>query len=99
MIQKLQRDEPAPKLTKLAITAESEADRYDTHHAVICSVCSGPPITDLNGRLKEVADAVVKAPTFARQAEVKAWEQELIPCEHTLTLTQDTSRSIPSQGE
>lgn len=39
-------------------------------------------------------DAVLKANTFARQEEVKAWEQELTACEHTLCLEQDAARQI-----
>ena len=37
--------------------------------------------------------------TFARQEEVKAWEQELTACEHTLYVEQAASRKIESQGE
>jgi ubiquitin carboxyl-terminal hydrolase 5/13 len=43
-------------------------------------------------------DAVLKANTFARQEEVKAWEQELTACEHTLYLEQDAARQIESQN-
>ena len=34
----------------------------------------------------------------ARQSEVKAWEEEINPCEHTLTLEQFVSGPIPSSG-
>ena len=50
------------------------------------------------GKLPAVVDGVLKANTFARQAEVKAWEQEMTPCEHTLCLEQETARNIDSQG-
>jgi ubiquitin carboxyl-terminal hydrolase 5/13 len=40
---------------------------------------------------------VLDANTFARQEEVKAWEQELTACEHTLCLHQDAARNIASQ--
>lgn len=50
------------------------------------------------GKLPDVVDGVLKANTFARQAEVKAWEQEMTPCEHTLCLEQETARNIDSQG-
>lgn len=45
-----------------------------------------------------MVDSVLKANTFAKQAEVQAWEQEMTPCEHTLYLEQDASRKIESQG-
>ena len=40
----------------------------------------------------------MRANTYARQEEVKAWEQEITPCEHTLLLKQDLARKIYSQG-
>ena len=43
-------------------------------------------------------DGVLKANTFAKQEEVKAWDLELTPCEHTLTLQQNEPRTIESQG-
>lgn len=48
-------------------------------------------------KLRKVVDSVLNASTFARQAEVKAWEQEFLPCEHTLCLEQEAPRSIASQ--
>lgn len=51
-----------------------------------------------SGKLPAVIDGVLKANTFARQAEVQAWEQEYTACEHTLCLEQEVSRKIDSQG-
>lgn len=42
-------------------------------------------------------DGILKANTFSRQEEVKAWEQELTSCEHILTLQQQEPRKIASQ--
>ncbi len=42
---------------------------------------------------------MLRANTFARQAEVQAWEQEITPCEHTLGLMQEEARQINSQGK
>lgn len=36
--------------------------------------------------------------TTARQSEVKAWEQELQPCQHTLDLTQLESKALAQSG-
>lgn len=41
---------------------------------------------------------MMKALTFSKREEVKAWEQEFVPCEHTLCLIQDNPRQIESQG-
>lgn len=94
----LQRDEPPQKITKLAIAAETEEDRYDTQVRVQCYDCGVEEVDRSSGKLSSAIDGVLKANTFARQAEVKAWEQEMIPCEHTLCLEQDTARRIESQG-
>ena len=51
-----------------------------------------------SGKLPAIIDGVLKANTFARQAEVQAWEQEYTACEHTLCLEQEVSRKIDSQG-
>lgn len=96
--KKVKRDEPPQKISKLAIAAETEADRYDTTTQVKCYECNVDDVDKSTGKLSEVVDAVLKANTFARQEEVKAWEQELTACEHTLCLEQDAARQIESQN-
>lgn len=91
------RDEPPPKLTRLAIAAETEDDKYDTRAQVNCNACQIQDIDKNAGKLPGVVEGVMKAMTFARQEEVKAWEQEFTPCEHTLSLEQGPGRSIASQ--
>ncbi|KAI9730227.1 MAG: hypothetical protein M1834_005991 [Cirrosporium novae-zelandiae] len=92
-----QRDEPPQKISKLAIAAETEEDRYDTTTEVRCYKCQLEGIDKSLGKLSEVVDGVMKAMTFSRKEEVKAWEQEITPCEHTLCLSQEESRKIASQ--
>lgn len=94
-----QRDEPPPKVSKLAIAAETEEDHYDTETRVCCYDCSLDDIDQTSGKLSVVVDGVKKATTFARREEVKAWEQEITPCEHTLCLEQELARRIQSQGK
>lgn len=94
----MKRDEPPHKISKLAIAAETEADRYDTTTQVNCYACGISDVDRSSGKLPQVVDAVLKANTFARQEEVKAWEQELTACEHTLCLEQDATRQIESQS-
>ena len=93
-----QRDEPPHKISKLAIAAETEADRYDTKTEVRCYECNVEKVDPTSGKLPAIIEGVLKANTFARQAEVQAWEQEITPCEHTLCLIQDEARQIESQG-
>ncbi|KAF2688077.1 hypothetical protein K458DRAFT_440797 [Lentithecium fluviatile CBS 122367] len=96
--KKVKRDEPPQKVTKLAIAAETESDHYDTTTQVNCHACGINNVNKSSGKLPEVVDAVLKANTFAREQEVKAWEQELTACEHTLCLEQEAARQIESQS-
>ncbi|KAI9888734.1 MAG: hypothetical protein M1814_006466 [Vezdaea aestivalis] len=91
------RDEPLQKISKLAIAAETEDDKYDTETHLECYTCPNQDIMDSTEKLAEVTEAVKKAMTFARQEEIKAWEQELTPCEHTLCLEQGPAKKIESQ--
>lgn len=84
-------------MSKLAISAETESDRYDTHIKVRCFECSVDDVDQSLGRLPAVIDGVMKANTFSRQEEVKAWEQEMTSCEHILMLNQEKERQIQSQ--
>lgn len=85
-------------MSKLAIAAETEEDRYDTSTTVVCYECQTENIEDPSGRLAEVVDGVMKALTFSRQEEVKAWEQEFVPCEHTLCLVQKDQSEAQNLG-
>ncbi|KAH7410292.1 ubiquitin carboxyl-terminal hydrolase 14 [Phaeosphaeria sp. MPI-PUGE-AT-0046c] len=96
--KKVKRDEPPQKMTKLSIAAETESDRYDTTTQVKCYECGVDDVDKSSGKLPELVDAVLKANTFARQEEVKAWEQEMTACEHTLFLEQRATRQIESQS-
>ena len=91
------RDEPPPKMSKLAIAAETEADRYDTALTVKCLECGIDDIDQTGPAIAAAVDAIMKANTFSRKEEVKAWEQELTSCEHILTMQQGPPRPIESQ--
>ncbi|KAI0155450.1 ubiquitinyl hydrolase [Hypoxylon sp. FL1284] len=89
------KDEPPAKMTKLAIAAETEADRYDITTAVKCHECA-TELDKASPKLAPIVDGILKANTFSRQEEVKAWEQELITCEHVLLLQQHEGRKLQS---
>ena len=84
-------------MTKLAIAAETEEDRYDISTRIDCFECKVQGVEKSAGKLPEVVDGVMKANTFARQEEVKAWEQDITACEHTLCLEQASANDIASQ--
>ena len=94
----MQRDEPPQKISKLAIAAETEEDRYDTKTRVDCFECGVQGVDKTSGKLPAVIDGVMTANTFSQRVAVQAWEQEFTPCEHTLCLQQAQSRRIESQG-
>ncbi|KAG6006890.1 hypothetical protein E4U21_006609 [Claviceps maximensis] len=92
------RDEPPAKMSRLAIAAETDEDRYDTSLAVKCHECNIELDIKTNSKLTSVVDGIMVANTFSRKEEVKAWEQELTSCEHVLLMQQNEARKI-EQGE
>lgn len=40
----------------------------------------------------------MNAMTFSKKEEVKAWEQEFVPCEHTLCLVQQDTTQAAATG-
>ncbi|KAJ5585345.1 uncharacterized protein N7459_005145 [Penicillium hispanicum] len=95
--KKIQRDEPPPKISKLAIAAETEEDRYEIATSVICYSCVQQDVDKTSGKLPAVIDGVMTAMTFSKREEVKAWEQEFVPCEHTLCLAQQEVENSESK--
>ena len=93
----IHREEPPQKMSRLAINAETEEDRYDTKIQLKCYTCGIENVDKAAGKLPGVVDGIMQAMTFAKQEEVKAWEQEFTPCEHTLCLEQQPSKQIESQ--
>lgn len=90
------RDEPPQKITKLAIAAEKEEDKYDSTLTVKCLECN-TVLDTTNPKFAPVIDGVLTSNTFSRKEEIKAWEQELTSCEHILMLQQDEPRKIANQ--
>ncbi|CRK41880.1 hypothetical protein BN1723_015983, partial [Verticillium longisporum] len=91
------RDEPPFKMSKLAIAAETDEDRYDTKTTVKCLECS-TELDQTSEKLAPLVEGILKANTFSRKEEVKAWEQELTSCEHILLLQQSEGRTIEPAG-
>lgn len=49
-------------------------------------------------QIKSLVDGVMQSWSSARHSGIKAWEEETTPCEHTLTLEQYESGTIPEFG-
>ncbi|RAL13606.1 ubiquitin-specific protease UBP14 [Aspergillus homomorphus CBS 101889] len=95
--KKIQRDEPPQKVSKLAIAAETDDDQFDTSTRVLCYHCYQNDIDKSSGNLPSVIEGVMSAMPFSKREEVKAWEQEFVPCEHTLCIDQSSPRQLESQ--
>ncbi|KAL3469471.1 hypothetical protein BJX99DRAFT_241252 [Aspergillus californicus] len=92
--KKIQREEPPQKISKLAINAETDEDRYDTSTRVVCYSCGQDDVDRSGSKFKSIIEGVMNATAFSKREEIKAWEQEFIPCEHTLTLAQQESKDF-----
>ena len=85
-------------MTKLAIAAEVEKDKYEHHTVLKCWKCNAdtglelpPAVVSTDPHAQSLVDGVVHALSSARQSEVQAWEEEIAPCEHTRGLAQVTA--------
>ncbi|KAL4063737.1 hypothetical protein J3A83DRAFT_4453851, partial [Scleroderma citrinum] len=93
--------EPPAKMTRLAIVQEREEDKWEHNTVLKCWKCdpeSGREILAGTDMVKRVTEEVMNSLSSARQSEVKAWEEEITPCEHTLLLEQYATGSIPTEG-
>ncbi|PVG04552.1 ubiquitinyl hydrolase [Serendipita vermifera] len=100
-IKRQEGEEPPAK--RLAIKEEREEDKYLHSIELKCWLCDpshGEVIPDgVNaGKGKELRDAVMASLSSARQSEVKAWEEEITACEHTVMLQQESSGHIAAEG-
>ncbi|CAE6505377.1 unnamed protein product [Rhizoctonia solani] len=92
---KSQRDDNEPPLKRLAIVEEHDADKYDTMITLRCWGCNAFADPEVARHVVPLTSGVAASLSSARQSEVKAWEEELEPCEHTLTLDQSAATGAP----
>ncbi|WVQ75481.1 hypothetical protein IAR50_005106 [Cryptococcus sp. DSM 104548] len=94
------RDSNEPPMKKLAISAPSDEELYSYVTSLYCFACApssgGQPVETSNPKAEELINRVLKALSSAQQSEVKAWEEEIVACEHTLSLQQE---SLVTPGE
>lgn len=50
------------------------------------------------GQLNELVAAVLSAMSSAQKSEVKAWEEEIVPCSHTRDLVQPEPKQLEPSG-
>ncbi|KAI0653789.1 ubiquitinyl hydrolase [Cubamyces menziesii] len=96
-------EEPPAKMKKLAIVEEREEDKYEFKTVLKCWKCdanNGLEIAEASNdpHVKSLIDGVMTSMSSARQSEVKAWEEEVTACEHTLMLEQHATGPIAASG-
>ncbi|WOO84938.1 Ubiquitin carboxyl-terminal hydrolase 14 [Vanrija pseudolonga] len=84
------KDASEPPLKRLAISAPSDDETYEYTTSLRCFECSplGEVVQSEHPNIIKTVNGIMKALSSAQQSEVKAWEEEIIACEHTLTLDQ-----------
>lgn len=65
---------------------------------MICYACAVENVDKTYGNLPTVIDGIMNAMTFSKKEEVKAWEQEFVPCEHTLCMVQQENEGKDGKG-
>ncbi|KAI9031682.1 hypothetical protein CLU79DRAFT_694306, partial [Phycomyces nitens] len=89
---------PPQKISKLAIVPDSETIKYEFLTKVRCRACPGVQVPkDATPELNTIVEAILATLSSAKQSEVKAWEEEIYPCEHTLCLAQDPPKKLEAQ--
>lgn len=80
------------KITKLAIGIEGgiamDTDKVKTEVEVRCWGCD----LNLNGhhdKLNAVIHELMHAPSASEQEELRAWQEDILPCEHCYSISQD----------
>ena len=90
-------------MKKLAIVEEREEDKYEHKTTLKCWKCDPENGFELPGvsadpHVESLVTGVMQSLSSARQSEVKAWEEELTACEHTLMLEQFATGAIAASG-
>ncbi|ORE19494.1 ubiquitinyl hydrolase [Rhizopus microsporus] len=89
---------PPQKISKLAIDPSAEEPLYEFQKKLRCYACDGQEASiESTPEIKAAVDAVLSALSSAKQSEVKAWEEVITPCEHTLCLSQEAPKKLEQQ--
>ena len=90
-------------MKKMAIVEDREEDKYEHRTAFKCWKClpeTGLELPELSSdaHAQTLISGVMQSLSSARQSEVKAWEEEITACEHTLMLEQFATGHILESG-
>lgn len=88
------REEPSPKIQKLEIKEQKELDVYDTTTALYVAPKEASLALDQCPEMVQVlASEILSARSAALVDDIKSWEMEIRPCQHSqdIQLAQDVS--------
>ena len=95
---KIEKKEKEIKITKIAVGlpggADLEEEKYDQKIEIICLSCNKKIEYENDEKLKSLVTSIINSSSESQKSEIKAWEEKIYPCEHTLTLEQDIGKII-----
>ena len=87
--------EKTTKMIKLEIKQESESDLYDIKTQLFqFDGDSLDLITDVNQETQATIDRIINSDSVNRKEELKTWQQEILPCEHTIEFQQTPIKDV-----
>ena len=100
--EKVEKNEEPKKITKLAIGkpggADFTGDEWEQLLEVTCLDCNKTLDYEKDNEIKSLVTSVLNASSENEKEDIKAWEEELFPCEHTLTLVQNEGIKIAEKS-
>lgn len=89
------------KITKLAIGKPGGADfsdeKWELWSTLHCNVCNIDIDYSHATQIKDLFTSIINTASANEQSNIAAWEEELFPCEHTLTLQQTDNVKIAAK--
>ncbi|GAA5953514.1 hypothetical protein JCM21900_006188 [Sporobolomyces salmonicolor] len=95
------RDSQEPPIKKLAIREElPEEDKYEfvTRVRMYGENEDEAVEVEADEKLDTLVQAVLSSMSSAQKSEVKAWEEEIVPCAHTIDLVQPEPKKLEPAG-
>ena len=101
--EKTEKTDDKPKMiTRLAIGKPGGADftgeEWEQIIELKCLECNKSLDYEKNETIKSLITSVLNASSENEKEDIKAWEEEILPCEHTLTLKQNEGIKIAEKS-
>ncbi|CCE78256.1 Piso0_000874 [Millerozyma farinosa CBS 7064] len=88
-------DHPSPKYAKLEVKETKEEDLYDISESIYCGKCELTiNISECPTKLQALVENIKSANSSSKSDEIKAWEQEITPCEHSVDIQQQENPEL-----